>query len=153
MLIALRSKTDVIVTTGATARAENYRSSRFAPILFISRNPYSLLEIRAFKNPGPNKNLLLPKSDHVQVFLESQKYLTELGFESFLFEGGATSLSKLLAEVGQIRAVISVANLDKPGEVDPRMILEKLLPMVGIANIEDDFIAEKNRITVWSISS
>jgi riboflavin biosynthesis pyrimidine reductase len=42
MLKAIRSQSDLIITTGKTARAENLTSSRFAPLVIITKDPNTM---------------------------------------------------------------------------------------------------------------
>lgn len=153
MLIALRSKADAIVTTGATARAEHYKSSRFAPILFITRAPGSLEAIPAFTKPGVHPNLTISSVEDSKTFIEATKLLRSQGLDSFLFEGGATMLSKLVSQIGEIQLVLSIANLTNPESVNTKEILHELLPGPHQALLEDDFIAGSNRITRWVITA
>lgn len=151
-LISLRTKADVIVTTGATARAEKYKASRLAPIAFLTRNPDSLLALPAFTQPGPNKNILLTPKSETSAFLDSQSKLRDLGFKSFLFEGGRNSLNDLLEQTGEIELVLNIANTQNPMEVDSRIGLEKLFAKDHKAQLIDDFVAGDNRVTHWRIT-
>lgn len=153
MLIALRSKADVIVTTGATARAEQYKASRLAPILFITRNPDSLKALPAFISPGRNPNLLLPTTPDRKAFRQADEYLKSLGYKTFLFEGGAKSLPVLIQEVGEIRIVLDVANQLQPELVKPKEVLDNLLVGEFKSEVLDDFVAGQNRVTSWLITA
>jgi hypothetical protein len=153
ILMALRSKTDAIVTTGATARAEQYKASRLAPILFITKNPDSLMSLPAFLNPGVNANLVLPHRQKDNVFRQADAYLKSQGHNAFLFEGGAKSLPSLIQEIGEVRLLLDIANQSKPELMKPKEVLDKLL--VGKFNTEvlDDFVVGKNRVTSWLITA
>lgn len=151
LLIALRSKTDAIVTTGATARAEDYRASRFAPIVFLTKKPESLQEIRAFTQPGAFENLVVTDIPDDRVFLETQKALQSKGLQRYLFEGGARTLPLLISQVGPIVLVLSISNLTKPEDLDPKTVLDKFLPGDFGAELLDDLVIATNRITTWLV--
>ena len=153
LLIALRTACDVIVTTGATARAEQYRATRLAPILFLTRNPDSLIDLPAFESPGVHPNYLLDGENHENVFSESNSFLENRGFKSFLYEGGAVSLRDLLAQIGEIRLVVNVANQAAPEQVDIHLVLKTLLPKVGSSIVLDDVVIDQNRVTTWLITA
>lgn len=152
LLISLRTKADVIVTTGATARAEKYKASRLAPIAFLSRDPHSLLSIPAFTQLGPNKNILLKTKSETSAFLDSQEQLQGLGYQSFLFEGGRGSLNALLEQTGQIELVLNIANVQNPTAVKSQIGLKKLFAQDYKAQLLDDFVAGENRVTHWRIT-
>jgi hypothetical protein len=143
----------VIVTTGATARAEQYRATRLAPILFLTRNPDSLIDLPAFESPGVHPNYLLDGENHENVFSESNSFLENRGFKSFLYEGGAVSLRDLLAQIGEIRLVVNVANQAAPEQVDIHLVLKTLLPKVGSSIVLDDVVIDQNRVTTWLITA
>lgn len=153
LLIALRTACDVIVTTGATARAEQYRATRLAPILFLTRNPDSLIDLPAFESPGVHPNYLLDGENHENVFSEANSFLENRGFKSFLYEGGAVSLRDLLAQIGEIRLVVNVANQAVPEHVDIHLVLKTLLPKVGSSIVLDDVVIDQNRVTTWLITA
>lgn len=153
LLIALRSKADAIVTTGATARAEQYKATRLAPILFLTKHANSLAEIPAFRKPGSNENLLLGTADDSELFISAQSLLATKGYAAFLYEGGTKTLGLMLGQLREFRLVLDVANLADPAELDPLLILHRLLPGSYDAKIEDDFATDENRVTTWLISA
>lgn len=151
MLIALRSIADVIVTTGATARAEQYKASRFAPIAFVTNNPEALTQLPAFTKPGEYENLVF--SD-LPTGLEIQSIETDFqakAFEAFLYEGGPAFLQHILQSSQPVGVVLNIANLKDPESVDPRDYLFRLLPGGLDAVLQDDFIVGQNRVTRWLI--
>jgi hypothetical protein len=151
LLISLRSKTKVIVTTGATARAENYKSSRFAPIAFLTRNASSLAEIPAFKNPGANGNLIFSSDGDEELFTKFDSDLRSMGLGRILFEGGPAHLAAMVSQLGAIQLVLCIANLSQPDAIKPEAVLAKLSPETPKAVLLDDFVIGANRITRWLI--
>jgi hypothetical protein len=80
LLMALRSKCSVIVTTGETARKEGYKSSRFAPLAFITMNPQSLDDLPAIKEPGSFANFFLKQTGPNLNFNDVTGQLKDKGF-------------------------------------------------------------------------
>lgn len=153
LLIALRSKADCIVTTGATARAEKYKSSRFAPIAFVSNNPSSLMQLPAFMAPGAHKNYVFSGIDNSRLFLEVTSRLKNLGHSVYLFEGGVKTLPILIRQAKEITLVTSLSNLQRPQEANSKSALEKLIGSGFDAREIDDFVTASNRVTVWKVSA
>lgn len=150
LLLSLRAKADVIVTTGKTARAENYKASRFAPIAFITRHPESLATLPAVVNPGAFENIFLTSSSgDSSMFKGLDKELSERGFESVLFEGGASSLTELLTSELPVRLVLSIANVPQAYQPSPRAILSKTLPTIGELKLEGQFRIANNLVLLW----
>jgi riboflavin biosynthesis pyrimidine reductase len=157
LLMALRSKSSVIVTTGETARKESYRSSRFAPLAFITKNPQSLADLPAIKEQGSFENIFLKQNGPNLNFNEITGQLKEMGFNSFLFEGGPSSLQLLLNSSESVKLVFSFTNTDASGRLakrkwEPLEALSKALPEFGHASelsLEDDFEAGQNRVITW----
>lgn len=157
LLLSLRSKTDVIVTTGETARKENYKSSRHAPIAFLTRNPASLSGIPAVTNAGFFENYFLSEHEEA-VFDHIEKSLSDLGFQAFLFEGGRRSLAQLLNSVKDVRFVLSITpngvqNPARPETINPLQILKtsfgNSINSYSNLSLEDDFIVGTNRVIAW----
>jgi riboflavin biosynthesis pyrimidine reductase len=150
LLLSLRAKADVIVTTGKTARAENYKASRFAPIAFITRHPESLATLPAIANPGAFENVYLTSSTgDSSIFERFDRELSERGFESVLFEGGKSSLAELLASTLPARLVLSIANVPKGFQLSPQGLLSKTLPMIGELKLEGQFRTANNIVLLW----
>lgn len=149
LLMALRAKSDVIVTTGKTARIEAYKASRFAPIAIVSRQPKPLDGIPAFSQTGDFKSIVL-RSDGLELdFDELGRQLRTLGFNRFLFEGGPSTMSQLLRSDVASELVLSVVDVDASQKLEPRRIAETRLGLGPEFVLADDFLAERNRVTRW----
>jgi len=152
LLISLRGLADIFVTTGLTARTENYRSSRLGPIAFITRNPESLKSIQAFSEAGAFPNLVFSGLDDGSLFQAIQDKLKSSGHAAFLYEGGPSLLPSMLKQIGSLQLVLSMTNLDDIGLLEPRHYLKRLFPEPFSAQLLDDFAIESNRVTRWLIS-
>lgn len=150
LLMSLREKADVIVTTGATARAENYRPSRFAPITVISRKPESLAKLPLFVNSGTFSNQVFQPSQD-ELFTELTGYLKEQGHSRFLFEGGPSLLNSLSTQAGAISIVLNIANAKDLSLVEPQTLLVALNPALRGLTLQDDAAIGTNRVTRWSV--
>lgn len=155
LLLALRSKASVIVTTGQTARAESYQSSRFAPIAVITRNPESLSSIPLLESPGSHRTITL-SSQKVgsEAFEEFDQTLTAQGLNQVLFEGGPSTLALLLTSQVPTTLVMSIANLlsnelSALSEVGLRKLLHKVLPASDL-ELVDAYSVGPNVVSVWS---
>jgi riboflavin biosynthesis pyrimidine reductase len=154
LLMALRSKCSVIVTTGATARAEKYKSSRFAPIAFITKNQNSLSDVPAVISVGTNPNIFLESSSDIIDFVEFGTKLSRLGHTSFLFEGGPSTLQQLVDSGNPMQLVLSIINggqsaHDAADHEDLQQVLYRVLAKDYALELADDFIVGPNRITRW----
>ena len=154
LLLALRSKCSVIVTTGATARAEGYKSSRFAPIAFLTRDKTSLADVPAVSSPGAHPNIFLESSSINLDFDELAKVLHQHGHDKFLFEGGPALLKNLLETNHPIQLVLSIVDGQKAGEanlhrLNPKHFLNRVLGNDYHLELADDFTVGDNRITRW----
>ena len=155
LLLALRSKASVIVTTGATARAESYKPSRFAPIAVITRDPESLAGLPLIENPGAHGTILLSSTDEgPDAFTEFDASLNSSGFKSLLFEGGPKTLDWLLASNLPVTLVLSIANLasnelSTPSEDALRDLLSRVLPDNKL-DLMDAYSVGPNLVSVWS---
>jgi riboflavin biosynthesis pyrimidine reductase len=149
LLMALRSKADVICTTGKTARAEAYKASRFAPLAFLTKSKESLKQIPALIEPGPHENIFLLPQDADNAFIWAAGELNAKGLTSVLFEGGPSSLRVLWSADLPIQLVFSIANCQKVDEVDALEILGKALPWLKSPEIVDDIVIGPNRVTRW----
>lgn len=152
LLMSLREKADVIVTTGATARAENYRPSRFAPITVISRKPESLAELPLFVNSGTYENQVFQPTQDA-LFSELSSQLIEQGYSRFLFEGGPSLLHLLSTQVGPISVILNIANAESQGTVNPKQLLLDLNPALKGVTLLDDAVIGPNRVTRWSVTT
>lgn len=154
LLLALRSKCSVIVTTGATARAERYKSSRFAPIAFLTKNRESLSEVPAIKSAGEYPNIYLEQGSADLDFHRIGDELRALGHETFLFEGGAATLHELLDSKDSVQLVLSIVNGENTEdsiveENQAKKLLNRVLRNAYYLELADDFIVGRNRITRW----
>lgn len=155
LLLALRSKSSVIVTTGKTARVESYKASRFAPIAVITRDPASLSQLPLIKNPGVHKTIFLGSENYgPTTFAEFDEALNSKGLTQILFEGGPSSLSALLLSKLPVTLVLSIANLSpndfsEPYEAELRDLLAKVLPDSKM-ELKDFFSVGPNVVSVWS---
>ncbi|MEY4499623.1 MAG: hypothetical protein RL319_611 [Actinomycetota bacterium] len=127
-LIEMRRHSDAIVTTGKTAIAENYRSSKFATVSVLSDSfdfKNSNLAIRS-----PELNLLFTHGGSVadlvnqdetvvrkvllnaaqEPFEQIKDCLSEAEPRKLLFEGGLTSLRQLLMSKTQVRVFFTLLN-------------------------------------------
>lgn len=81
----LRALSDVIVTGGATARAEGYEASKHAPVAVISHQTYQNADLIS----------LIPPSDSV-VPTWVIEHLKELGYDKILLEVGPSLAKEFL---------------------------------------------------------
>jgi riboflavin biosynthesis pyrimidine reductase len=153
LLKSLRSQADCIVTTGKTARAENYKASKFAPIAFLTRKPLSLKGIPAFSKPGEFENILFSEFEDSVLFMEAKAALEKKGFKKLLFEGGASRLKDLVSQSKNVSLVASISNSSEPSSLDPALALRGLIGDNFQATIIKDLATDANRITRWSISN
>lgn len=151
LLLVLRSKADCIVTTGATARAENYKASRFAPIAFLTRNPDSLLSLPAFTEPSGFANIVLTNYSDENVFIQIKNDLAEKGHRNLLFEGGASSLQALIAQNESVKLITSISNLESASSLDLDLMMRGFLGEKYLTSVTDDFATESNRVTTWLV--
>ncbi len=149
LLMALRAKSDVIVTTGKTARIEAYKASRFAPIAIVSRQPKPLDGIPALSQTGDFESIVLKSDGRELDFIELGRQLSLLGFNRFLFEGGPSTMSQLLRSNVASGLVLSVVDVDSSQKLEPRRIAEASLGLGPEFEQADDFVAERNRVTRW----
>ena len=106
LLLELRRQSDVIVTTGKTARNNDYSASKFAPIAFLTKNPASISEISAVRNPGAFPNIILKSTVPGLSWLPTE--IERLGFRRPLFEGGPKTLTKLIETDVEIELFVSL---------------------------------------------
>ncbi len=149
LLMALRSKADVICTTGKTARAEAYKASRFAPLAFLTKSKESLKQIPALIEPGPHENIFLLPQDADNAFNWATGELKSKGLTRVLFEGGPSSLHALWTADLPIQLVFSIAKCKKVDEVDALEVLAKALPWLKSPELVDDIVIGPNRVTRW----
>lgn len=149
LLMALRSKADVICTTGKTARAESYKASRFAPLAFLTKSRDSLSGIPAISEPGPHQNIFLDPLDGISTFSWANTELNNMGFVSILFEGGPSSLEELWLAHLPKQLVLSIADCRKAEDVDVLDVLGIALPWLDSHELVDDIVVGPNRVTRW----
>lgn len=108
VLKAIRTQSDLIITTGKTARAENLKSSKLAPILIITRDynldipatqqesalPVYLLGVRELSKSN-NPNLAIIGGNHEEFWNEISEIKTR--YQSIVLESGL-SLAKSFIE-------------------------------------------------------
>ena len=151
LLKSLRSQADCIVTTGKTARTENYKASKFAPIAFLTRSPNSLNEIPAFAQPGEFVNIVFSDFEDSTLFLDVKAALEKLGFKKLLFEGGVSSLRALMSQSANLSLLTSISNSQAPASVDSVQVLRGLIGDDIQANIVKDLVTNSNRVIQWSV--
>ncbi len=149
LLMALRSKADVICTTGRTARAESYKASRFAPLAFLTKSRESLSEIPAVIEPGSHANIFIEPRAGIDPFNWANTELNNMGFTSILFEGGPSSLEDLWLADLPIQLVFSIAECQEAEDVDVLEILGIALPWLKSPELVDDLVIGPNRVTRW----
>lgn len=155
LLLALRSKATVIVTTGQTARAESYRASRFAPIAIITSDPESLATLPLLENAGAHETLFLSSNlNGPQAFTDFEAQLKAKGFGQVLFEGGPKSLASLLDSELPATLVLSIANFpfnehSEPTDDDLHKILGMVLPGNKL-DLLDAYRVGPNLVVTWS---
>lgn len=151
LLLALRSKSSVIVTTERTARAEKYVASRFAPIAIITRNPTSLADIPAVSKPGANPLVTLTSNNAIEAsFMSFTEQLEQAGYQRFLFEGGVISLRALVASGLPVTLVLSIANVTLPRSPNFQDLLDQLLGTKAALVITEAYSVGNNIVSVWS---
>lgn len=151
LLIALRSKTSLIVTTGKTARSEQYKASRFAPIAFITRDQGSLASIPAVDSPGNFENIFLTSSKPLpDAFSDFDSEVSKAGFSSILFEGGLETVAALLKSPLRLTLVLSIANVQVFDEANARKLLNQILPKWSDPQLQEAFGVGPNLVTIWS---
>lgn len=150
LLMALRAKSDVIVTTGKTARIEGYKASRFAPIAIVSQQQDPKEGIPAFSQPGDFESIVLKSNGSELDFVELGLQLTSLGFKRFLFEGGPSTMKQLLRSNVESELVLSIVCEDSSKRLVPRSIAETLLGLRPEFDLVDDFLVDQNRVTRWA---
>lgn len=149
LLLALRSKADVICTTGKTARAESYRSSRFAPIAFLTKSKASLKDVPAVDEAAHHENIYLIPPTHTSPFEWAGSELLQRDLHAILFEGGPSSFKGLWTSKVPCQLVFSVANCNDAAELDVPKVLNIALPWLTSVNLEDDMVIGPNRVTRW----
>mgnify|MGYP000151989689 CR=1 FL=1 len=151
LLLALRSKASLIVTTGKTARSEQYKSSRFAPIAFITKDQLSLASTPAVKSPGNFKNIFLSSAKPLsEAFNDFDNELLAAGFSNFLFEGGLVSVVALLKSRLPMNLVLSIANVQDFDELKVLELLHKIFPEWSNPQLQEAFVMGPNTVTVWT---
>lgn len=149
LLLALRSKADVIFTTGKTARAESYRSSRFAPIAFMTKSKASLKDVPAVDETAHHENIYLTPPTHSSPFEWASSELLQREHHAVLFEGGPSSLKDLWLSKVPCQLVFSVANCNHAAELDVPKVLSIALPWLTSIDLVDDMVIGPNRVTRW----
>lgn len=151
LLIALRSKTSLIVTTGKTARSEQYKASRFAPIAFITRDQGSLASIPAVASPGNFEKIFLKSSKPLpDAFSDFDSEVSKAGFSSILFEGGLESVNALLHSSLPLTLVFSIVNVQDFDEANARALLNQILPEWANPQLKEAFSVGPNLVTIWT---
>lgn len=152
ILLALRSKADLIVTTGETARAEEYRSSRFAPIAVISRSPQSLGALPLFSDDQNNRNLILsPEAQQTIPEALADAGLTKTGGK-VLFEGGLSTLRELIRQGLNLNLIISRPNSAIDSELEALDVYQTLNLPHENSELLDDLLIGQHRVLRFSIN-
>lgn len=132
-LIALRKAADVIVTTGKTARDENYRGSKHAPIAVLTKNPETLAGLELFTGAGGNFTINCADTG---LGLCLTRKIADKGFSSPLFEGGLGTLKELAESLNQLELVLSVTGSSAPEDLDPKPFIDAILPDVTVRELK-----------------
>lgn len=85
LLIALRRQAQVIVTSGKTLRADNYRFPKFADLAVLTNFPVDL-------KPPPGQTLIADNSSYLGLL----NNLTRTGYQRIHVEYGLTGIKELL---------------------------------------------------------
>lgn len=130
MLGYLRSQSDFIVTSAFTARRENYRNSKYAPIVLFTNGKTPLQDIPALTDAGafpatlfygPASNAAgldlanVPDQSRVplvadkNLFKQIEGHFEALPHSKFLFEGGPASLKELLLSKLTVRFFLTIS--------------------------------------------
>lgn len=149
LLLRLRTLASVIVTTGATARADNYKSSKLAPIAIITRDSDSLKDITAVKHPGNFPNIILNPPEGSSAFLWCNQQLAGLGHNTILFEGGPSSLEQLWSCGLPVKLIFTVAKSTEQGNMDASTIARLALPALNLSEPIEEFTIGPNRVSTW----
>lgn len=111
-LKAIRSVSDLIVTTGMTARSEDLRSSKFAPMAILTNSPDDLdipatssqsnfpLVICSVSTPTKNygnQNVAFLTLDSENTATAAAEIVMKLGSKSPVFEAGISTATELVA--------------------------------------------------------
>ena len=112
ILKTIRSQSDLIITTGKTARAEGLNASRLATLVIITKDP-NILDIPATRAPSENPVVIASPEKFVREFGNSNlkfikldggsfadsavAVLSELESHSPVFETGLNSFGDLIA--------------------------------------------------------
>ena len=151
LLIALRSRASLIVTTGKTARIEKYKASRFAPIAFITRDESSLATIPAIAKPGKFKNIFLSSSKPLkEAFKDFDSEISNSGFNNVLFEGGLESVASLSQSTLPLTLVLSIANAQGFDVAHTVQLLNKILPGWTNPHLIESFGVGPNLVAIWT---
>ena len=148
LLKRLRSLADVIVTTGKTARIENYIASKFAPIAVLTEDESKVRKLPLFESQQ-NFTLSLQKPlslDDLEAALRQQ------GYGSFLFEGGLQVLDQLLEQAENFELVLSVTGVEPNQTVASAKYLEYLFPACSW-KITNEWSDSANQIIVAELTT
>jgi len=113
----IRSQSDLIITTGETARSENLRASRLAPFAIITRHPNSL-DIPATNTTSQMPVIICSTSELETKYLNSSLSYFHLKESDF-----AAAVSAVIENLGATSVVVetglsAAANLFKSGAID-----------------------------------
>jgi riboflavin biosynthesis pyrimidine reductase len=131
ILKAIRSQSDLIITTGKTARAENLTSSKFAPLVIITKEP-NTIDI-------PATNL----SSERPVFIASPESLgrdyanPNHKFIKLNVTGFAASAAAVLSELESHSAVFETGLSSFSNLIDAGLIEELCLTVTSAASIDE----------------
>jgi len=122
-LLAIRESSDLIITTGKTARTESLNSSKFAPILILTKA--NQIDVPATRNLSTHevivagtegfKDFLNPKARSIRAKIGNLPFwLKEFcsNYESVVLESGMATAKELIDArlVSEIDLTISLAN-------------------------------------------
>lgn len=143
LLKHIRSKSDLIVTTGATFRAEKLKPSRLAPMLVISRNGVPNLD-----KPLADDVLPIFVRSGVSALQITQKFMAEHGFTSAVIECGP-SVTGTFASLGAIDEFCLTVNHGAAGAASKEHVI-RLLENLGFVPSEPVMHFQDSTHSYWT---
>lgn len=95
LLRALRANAEIVLTSGLTARADNYRMPRSADLAIFTSAGVSSLVL----NPRPGQNLVLIDGQLASNYLEALQHIRELGYRRIHVEFGIRGLAEIIDQI------------------------------------------------------
>lgn len=91
----IRSQSEVVLTSGRTARADNIKMPRTADLAILSAAGVESLTLE----PKPNQRLVLLGPEQAGSYVEALSSLRNLGYQNIQLEFGVSGLAALLSEI------------------------------------------------------